>query len=303
MNPFAILALCLLAMGFIWFIIKIRRFQIRPRKSLAKSTQSIPLVDITEIKSFRDIHSELGYADHNTLVIFDVDEVLITYDDMVLRPCGAHFCPSSWKGIDPKQVPYLISIMLNKGKIILVEPSAPRVINKLKTQGAKALALTAAQTGKFGVIQNAENWRLKTLKQFNLDFSNSFSKIQIMYFDKEEGRETDYPIFKNGVLFLGNEKNSKGTLLVKFLERIQWKPNKVIFIDDKMANLISVQSALKQGGIPFQGYQYKGVTQLPGEFNEQIAEMQFARLRKDHQWLSDSEAKKEERNWSNSLPL
>ena len=92
--------------------------------------------------------------------------------------------------------------MLNEGKIILVDPSAPRLVNKLESRGIKTLALTAARTGKFGVIENAENWRLKILKQFNLDFSNSFPKTRIIYFGKGEKQESDYSIFKDGVLFL-----------------------------------------------------------------------------------------------------
>ena len=193
---------CLFIIGVIWFIKQFSPSQTESQKSIARSTQSIAPVDITEIESFNDIRSELERADRNTLVIFDVDDVLITYNDMVLRPCGARFRPSSWKDIDPKEIPHLISIMLNEGKIILVDPSAPRLVNKLENRGVKTLALTAARTGKFGVIENAENWRLKVLKQFNLDFSNSFPKTRIIYFGKGEKQESDYSIFKDGVLFL-----------------------------------------------------------------------------------------------------
>ncbi len=214
---------------------------------------------------------------------------------MVLRPCGARFRPVSWKDIDPKEIPYLMSIMLNEGKIILIDSSAPRLVNKLENRGVKTIALTAARTGKFGVIENAEDWRLKILKQFNLDFSKSFPKNQIIYFGDGAKKENDYSLFKDGVLFLGDEKSTKGALLVQFLDKVQWKPKKVIFIDDKMSHLSSLENALNEAKIPFQGYQYKGVEKLPGELNEQIAEVQFTYLRKDHKWLSDSEAKKEEK--------
>ncbi|MFY7991751.1 MAG: DUF2608 domain-containing protein [Bacteriovoracaceae bacterium] len=247
------------------------------------------------IDSFNNIRSELDSADKDTLIIFDVDDVLITYNDMVLRPCGARFRPVSWKDIDPKEIPYLMSIMLNEGKIILIDSSAPRLVNKLENRGVKTIALTAARTGKFGVIENAEDWRLKILKQFNLDFSKSFPKNQIIYFGDGAKKENDYSLFKDGVLFLGDEKSTKGALLVQFLDKVQWKPKKVIFIDDKMSHLSSLENALNEAKIPFQGYQYKGVEKLPGELNEQIAEVQFTYLRKDHKWLSDSEAKKEEK--------
>lgn len=271
------------------------------QKSIDYNAQDIIPVGIIAIESFNDIQSELDRADKDTLVIFDVDDVLITYNDMVLRPCGAHFRPASWKDIDPKEIPYLISIMLNEGKIILIDPSAPKLANKLKSRGVKTIALTAARTGKFGVIENAEDWRLKILKQFNLDFSKSFPKNNMIYFNDGIKKENNYSLFKDGILFLGDEKSTKGALLVQFLDKIQWKPKKVIFIDDKMSYLSSVEMALNEAEIPFQGYQYKGAEKLPGKLNEQTAEVQFIYLRKDHKWLSDSEAKKEEKCLSTVL--
>ena len=287
---------CLFVVGIIWFFKQSKSLEGISQKSIARSSQAVIPVGITTIESFNDIQSELDSADKDTLVIFDVDDVLITYNDMVLRPCGAHFRPESWKDIDPKEIPYLISIMLNEGKIILIDPSAPKLVNKLESRGVKTIALTAARTGKFGVIENAEDWRLKILKQFNLDFSQSFPKNNIIYFGDVAKKENNYPLFKDGILFVGDEeKNTKGALLVQFLDKIQWKPKKVIFIDDKMSYLSSVETALNEAEIPFQGYQYKGAEKLPGKLNEQTAEIQFTYLRKNHKWLSDSEAKKEEK--------
>ena len=71
--------ICLFAVGVIWFIKQSSPSQTESQKSIARSTQSIAPVDITEIESFNDIRSELERADRNTFVIFDVDDVLITY--------------------------------------------------------------------------------------------------------------------------------------------------------------------------------------------------------------------------------
>ncbi len=252
---------------------------------------------IVSIQSFKDIYLEV---DQDTLVVFDVDEVLITCKDMILRPCGSHFCPTSWKNIDQKEYIFLISIMFNESQPMLVEPSAPWFIKKLQAKGAKTMALTAARTGKFGVIENAEDWRLKILKQFDVDFSHAFPESPLIYFDQVT-KESDYLLFKKGILFLGDEKNTKGDLLIQFLEKMQYKPKKVIFFDDKMSHLISVETALNETEISFQGYQYKGAEQLPQEFDEQIAEMQFEYLRKNRKWISDSELKKENQMFLNNF--
>jgi hypothetical protein len=259
--------------------------------SVALNTQT----RIISIQSFDDIRSELNRGNPDTLVVFDVDDVLITYKDLVLRPCGACFRPVSWSDIDPNEIPYLMSIMLGTAQRMLVEPAIPQLIKELQDRGVKTIALTAARTGKFGVIENAEDWRVNVLKQFNIDFSISIPQKQIIYFDDEGKNESDYSLFKNGIIFLGNEKQTKGDLLVRFLKQVQLKPRKVFFIDDKMSNVIPVEAALRQYGIPFQGYHYKGVEMLPGKLDVQGAEVQFACLRKDHKWLSDLEAKKEEK--------
>lgn len=250
---------------------------------------------IVSIQSFKEIYLELNKVDQDTLVVFDVDEVLITCKDVILRPCGSHFLPMSWKNIDRKEFIFLISIMINESQPMLVEPSTPWFVKELQAKGAKTMALTAARTGKFGVIENAEDWRLQILKKLDIDFSNTFPKNPLIYFNQVK-KESNYPLFKNGILFLGDEKNTKGSLLIQFLEKMQWKPKKVIFIDDKMPHLISVETALNEAKISFQGYQYKGVEQLPKEFDEEIAEMQFDHLRKNHKWLSDSEVKKEKQS-------
>ena len=265
------------------------------QEPMAVSNQMMISNSISQIDSFNDIRAELNSVDKDTLVIFAVDEVLITYSDMVLRPCGRRFRFTCWKDIDPKEVSYLTSIMLNASKMILVDPSLPRLISKLESRGVKTMALTSTRTGKFGIIDNVEDLKLKALKQLNLDFSKSFPQSRMVYFKGGARKEKDYSVFKNGVLFIGDDKGTKGSLLVQFLDKIQWTPKRVILIDDKMSHIACVESALNEINIPFQGYQYKGGEKLPGEFNEKVAELQFSFLRKDRKWLSDAEVRKEEK--------
>lgn len=246
----------------------------------------------TVIRSFREIQAELDLADENTLVVFDVDEVLMTYRDMVLRPCGAHFRPLSWSDLNPSEICYLTSLMLKEGRVSLVDPCIPHLIDRLEDRGVKTIALTAARTGKFGVIENAEEWRLDVLKQLGITFHKSFPLHEIIHFKNQGRDDCNYPIFKKGVLFLGDAKISKGSLLLQFLAKVDWRPDKIIFIDNEQRHLDSVRTIARGANISFQGYQYLGVEELSGIFEEQVAKIQFAYLRKTHRWLSDSEARR-----------
>lgn len=164
-NKYLIIPLSFLFVIGLGFIQLSKSSEEKLQKPIDHNTQNIVPSSIIPILSFNDIRSEWDNADCDTLVVFDIDDVLITYNDMVLRPCGASFRPSSWKDIDPKEIPYLWSIMLNEGQVILVDPCIPQLINKLESKGVKTIALIAARTGKFEVIENAEDWRLKILKQ------------------------------------------------------------------------------------------------------------------------------------------
>ena len=297
MNKYLIIFfVCLSFIGLASFTQKATLSKQTPQELATLNNKSKVSSKIISVHSFFDIYPELNKSSRNTLIIFDIDDVLITYNDMALRPCGAHFRPTSWNGIDPKEIPYLFSIMLSESEIILVDPLALQFVKELENKKIKTIALTAARTGRFGIIENAEDWRISILEKFGFNFSSSFPQKPIIHFDNET---INYSLFKNGILFLGNEKNTKGDLLVKFLTKVQWKPEKIIFIDDKMSNLTSVKLALKKEKISFQGYHYKGVENLPGELKEQIAEVQFSWLRKNYKWLSDAEAKKAEK----CLPL
>jgi hypothetical protein len=194
-----------------------------------------------------------------------------------------------WKSIDPKESPYLNSIMLNEAQRELVEPFIPHLIEKLQNRGVKTIALMHSRMGKFGIIEDMAEWRIRVLKQFGIDFSLSSPEKEVIYFD--EGKRERYSLFKDGVLFLGNNETYEGTLLVQFLEKIKWKPKKIVFIDSAVSNLASVEFSLYEAGIPFQGYRHKRIHKLPCEIDKQIVEIQLESLRKDHRWLSDSAAK------------
>lgn len=87
-----------------------------------------------------------------------------------------------------------------------------------------------------------------------------------------------YPCFyKNSILFGGN--NDKGEVLKHFFDHMNYYPKKVIFIDDKMKYLLSVEKALEQYNIPFVGIRYSGCDERVINFDPAKAEAQWHRLR------------------------
>jgi hypothetical protein len=90
-----------------------------------------------------------------------------------------------------------------------------------------------------------------------------------------------YPCFySQSILFTGN--NDKGQALLCFLQLMNYFPKKIIFIDDKMKYLLSVEKALEPYDISFVGIRYSGCDERVGQFNAKNAESQWRKLRYKH---------------------
>jgi len=236
---------------------------------------SFCFAEIVTVQSFE----EAGDIDPQALVIFDVDEVLITPDDLVLRARG--FYSRYEKEITPE----LLSIAIAETQFRLVDPKAEKFVGSLHDRGIKTLALTRARTGKFGVIECCEDWRIQQLARFNLDFSKSFSHLSSMTFSEGESPA----LYKQGILFVGDAEVSKGELLVAFFDRTGFYPGKVIFFDDQMKNLRSVEKEMKDRGIPFQGFLFDAFKDEV--LDVEIAEKQVLHLIEKRKWLPEAHAK------------
>ena len=87
-----------------------------------------------------------------------------------------------------------------------------------------------------------------------------------------------YPCFyRNSILFGGN--NDKGEALMAFFHWMNYYPDRVIFIDDKMKYLLAVEKALTYHDIQFVGIRYSGCDERVKNFDAAKAEEQWDTLR------------------------
>ena len=83
--------------------------------------------------------------------------------------------------------------------------------------------------------------------------------------------------YKNSILFGGN--NDKGQALLCLFDYMNYYPETVIFVDDKMKYLISVEKALQSYNISFVGIRYSGCDERVNNFDPAKAESQWRTLR------------------------
>ena len=223
-----------------------------------------------------------------SLVVFDVDETLITPADILLKPAGRGF--KGWEKINPEQILHYLTIMLASETYILVDDNIPGIIQNLFPKGISAIGLTACSTGAVGVIQSMEKWRFDQLKAVGIDFSPFFPEEYV--FSELVVETSRPPIFKKGILFTGDfqaaHKSTKGELLGVLFDRMNWRPEQVVFIDDDRKHVEAVRDMLGQRKIPFRGY----LMERPLlELNEKVAEFQIQTLLDSNKWISDKQAK------------
>ena len=169
----------------------------------------------------------------------------------------------------------------------LVDPSVLPLLKWLRDNRIPTIALTLAEAGRLGVIPSMADWRLNEMKELGLVFDWSFPHLGYTEFAKEPGRST-VPAYKGGVLF--SARHAKGTIFKAFLEKVNWTPTKIVFIDDNLSFLQSVDAVAQELGIPFVGIHYTGADHLPCVVNEKVAEFQFRYLASHGDWLSDQDA-------------
>ena len=198
------------------------------------------------------IRQEVLKLTKDDLVTFDVKGVIFSPKDQILAhkfvPKYKEFLKQIelTKGID--EAKRLEKIVLLNYEPKLVDENIPEIIKAIQRNGTKVIALTGGYTGAISVVQTKEDLRVETLKNFGIDFSSSFLVTAISFDSLIKKRSNDpLPLYKNGVLF--TSRYPKGVVLKSFLEKIKFKPKKIIHIDNSIKKIDDVGKFADEAGI------------------------------------------------------
>lgn len=237
---------------------------------------------IKSINSFNEVNFDAIETD--MLVLFDVDETLIQPTDVyMVNEHGKHAKDLRMRlqSQHPEITDWseFIGISLIQPERPLTEPTIIEKIAKLQARGVNVVACTAMNTGKYPMVETLQDWRYHHLS--SLGFHGSFAN---RIFDLPT--EAHNPVFYKGILV--TDLQLKGPIVIKFLETMHLKPKKIIFFDDNMEQLKSVQKSCTEHIIAFQGYHYNGAIEKP--WDEALIQFQAEYLIEHKQWLSDDKA-------------
>lgn len=248
--------------------------------------------DIIHAQDLTEFEKAIRSAGSSTLVVFDIDEVIFTSQDQILHPNYKNFRDiieqDLAKNLSEKEMVELISLAYKARKRVIVDPKILEIFKLLLSQNTMTVALTHCVTGDTGLGDKYEELRIAQLESFNVDFSKlsqSISDISLPELEQDYG----VPLLYKGVILTGLV--DKGTVLKHILSKIDFKPEEIIFIDDRIDNIESVQVMCLELGIKYTGFEYNAVKNTPiTAFNEQRARFQFKTLAEKRIWLNDDAA-------------
>lgn len=244
------------------------------------STVIIETIEMNDILSSVESHS---------LVLFDLDDTLI--DSPVNLNSGkwiAYYWQTAPKMM-PDKLPVIQKLMWHTSihtPIIAVDPKASLIISDLqKRTDALVLGLTARPHTHDHT--NGAQITAGQLSTIGIDFSKS------QYPDKFCG----HPSFHNGIVY--SSGLDKGGHMEEILACTGYAPKKIIFIDDNLVQIQSVEKSMQKIGIPCDCFWYRRALQNRPNFSLLHALIQLEYLLNHQIILSDDEATALENNYAN----
>lgn len=254
------------------------------------SRSLVDFYPVTDVHFYNQIKLESLGIDDTTLVLFDVDDTLLSTHDVFAR--GSYY-PWSLMVLAFFRFPYFLnisrfeeaySIVLSQAPRVLIDSSVVGLINRFKKHKAIVLGLTKIETGSFGVVCNIADWRYRMLHNMGIHFTRKFENRKFTSLDSYRGY---YPELYNGIML--TNRQAKDKVLAEFLDYADLKPSKIIFFDDKKSNLQQIGSLCYKRNIPCKLYHVRIVDAWSQEWNISKIFKQIKILSREKRWVSASE--------------
>ena len=240
------------------------------------------------------LEQQLETLDERDLVVFDMDDVLIVPQDAILHlkvekkryEIAARYTAH----LPDHQQIHFFSLVWKNAETVLVEPHIATLIRQMQEKGIRVIVLTAARVGRVGIIKDTVAFRIHELQSKGIDLRHAFPEVETLTLN-ELNHGKGSPVFQSGVML--SHRFPKGEVLATFLKKLNWKPRRLIFIDDLRDNVESVENELSKVGIEeLQCWHYLASNRHVKEVDHAVADLQMRTLIEKGVWLSDKEAKR-----------
>lgn len=237
--------------------------------------------EIMEISQIDDIRP---YITKNALYLFDIDDTLIDNPFSLGSPPWRNWVKSKLSNYNTHFVLYdaLTLFIAKNAPYKTVEPSTADLIVDLQNQGHAVFAFTARGRSQWYTtdIEGVDRFTHEQLHYVGIDFKSTSIP--------EELQSLEATYFCDGVIFAQHIK--KGDLLKHLFKDLKYHPSLIIFVDDKLDQVQSVEVAVKEVGLPFIGFWYRRSEFDRKNFNPMIANIQLESLLLQGEIITDDAA-------------
>jgi hypothetical protein len=223
------------------------------------------------------IYEEIHQCSSNTLFLIDIGGTLLIPKDPALH-VGHHEWRVKWfkdhyPNLTSQEKIALIYVLEDINDNWLLTDNWPDLIKQTYKLNINTVAFT-----KVLMDPSREHLRVERLKQFGLVFQDVLNELP---------NKNELFTYGHGVIQTGQKL--KGPALKEVLSKLKKLPMKILFVDDRLEQLKSVEDTCKELHIPFIGFHYTAF-ETPPYLDEAIAHKQLEFLVKEHQWLSYEKA-------------
>jgi len=250
------------------------------------------LSKINRVHDFKEVIKVIEQANSDSLVLFDVDEVIVMDNDeyRLTHDYRKELVSDIEKRLPEEQCKLLISVVLKNRKIRFVNSDILKIFTLLKEKNIPAMGLTKLPTGKLGIIEDMIEWRVRELTELKVNFKE-FSPLNDEIIVEDFNVGYGKPTLKDGIIYTA--EYDKGDVLEYVLRKTNYFPKSIIFIDDIEENLLSLQKTCSKLKTNYQGFEFMGSAIVPEpDLDEQLEKIRFEILEKEYKWLTDEELKK-----------
>lgn len=241
--------------------------------------------EIKEIHSISKIEEYVALADEDTLFLFDIDMVLTHTTNPAFQIPNMNrnreWLQERFQELTGEERDLLANLIITQDEPELVEKETLGFLQQLKDKGVKTMALSAALGG-----HGLAPWRSRALEKLGVSFAWAFPGVERLILDRFPEYLVGKPQYYHGVLISNGEygPTNKGTVLKEFLEAIGWQPKRIIFLDDKMKNVVAVEMHFP--GVEYIGLHYRGADFYPSEILsvEEFSKRWYEIIEKTKQW-------------------
>ena len=200
--------------------------------------------EIRTASSLESIQQEIANSPKETLVLLDVGGTLLAYPDAVLDPSHEAWkydwfqthCPT----ISREEKIALDRIILRTlGNWKLLDARWPEVVVQAQDHGVKVVAFT-----KVAMDPSTRGSRAQILLALGIHFKNYLPELSKGHFYE----------YAQGVI--ETEHQSKGPVLKEILSSLTTRPEKIVFVDDRIKQIKSVDDTCRELEIPCTAFHY-----------------------------------------------